>query len=236
MRIASIYKITNPKGFIYIGSTINLKDRFYRYKRNLVKNQVKIYNSIKKYGWDNHVFEVIKECDEKDRYLFEYNFGMLYNVLSKENLNLKLPKIDDKIISISDETRKKISDFNKGKKISEEQKKSMLYNLRKYRENNPHPMLNKEPWNKGKEFLKGDKNPMYGIRRSDEWKENHSKNSFLRNKKGKDHHKSKIVLDLHTGIFYFSCKEVSECFNIKYSTLKEKLNGRKVNNTKFKYV
>lgn len=65
--MVSIYKITSPSGKIYIGSTWDLKDRIYRYKTNRVKDQIKIFNSIKKHGWENHVFEVIFECDREDR-------------------------------------------------------------------------------------------------------------------------------------------------------------------------
>jgi len=57
-----IYKITNPKGKVYIGQSINMKKRINQYKNKQIKKQPRIYNSIQKYGWDNHIFEIIEEC------------------------------------------------------------------------------------------------------------------------------------------------------------------------------
>jgi group I intron endonuclease len=68
-----IYKITNPKGKIYIGQSINIDNRKIQYERYGCKNQTLLNNSIKKYGWSTHVFEIIEECtleylDEKETY------------------------------------------------------------------------------------------------------------------------------------------------------------------------
>lgn len=58
-----IYKITNPKGRIYIGSSKNIPYRWeHYYKRLNCKKQVKLFNSFLKYGYENHTFEVIEEC------------------------------------------------------------------------------------------------------------------------------------------------------------------------------
>jgi group I intron endonuclease len=57
-----IYKITNPNGKIYIGQTIDYNRRKSNYKRLNCSSQVKIYNSILKYGWENHIIEIIEEC------------------------------------------------------------------------------------------------------------------------------------------------------------------------------
>ena len=84
---ALIYKITNPNGKVYVGSTINLKDRIYRYKTNRVKHQIKISRSIEKYGWDKHFLEVIFTCDVSERYFYE-------NKLGKELIDKR--KLEDK--------------------------------------------------------------------------------------------------------------------------------------------
>ena len=47
-----IYKITNPKGKIYIGQSVNIEKRFSSYKS--IRNchyQIKLFNSLKKYGF-----------------------------------------------------------------------------------------------------------------------------------------------------------------------------------------
>ena len=47
-----IYKITNPNDKIYIGCTIDFKRRLSEYRRLSINGQVKIYNSLSKYGFD----------------------------------------------------------------------------------------------------------------------------------------------------------------------------------------
>lgn len=61
--IIGIYKITSPSGKIYIGQSVNINVRWYKDYKNLhCKGQTKLYNSLIKYGWDKHIFEVIEEC------------------------------------------------------------------------------------------------------------------------------------------------------------------------------
>jgi group I intron endonuclease len=103
-----IYKITNPKGKIYIGQSTDIEYRFYGYKKIIrCKSQKKLYNSLIKYGVENHIFSIIEECEvevmnERERYWQDY-----FNVI-KKGLNLKLTGYDDKMVSLSDETKEKI--------------------------------------------------------------------------------------------------------------------------------
>jgi len=89
----SIYKITNPKGKIYIGQTNNIKLRLNHYKCLNCKRQILLYNSLRKYGFDNHLFEIIDEvdnniADEKEiEYIEKYNS---YAYISKIGLNLTI--------------------------------------------------------------------------------------------------------------------------------------------------
>jgi hypothetical protein len=48
--------------------------------------------------------------------------------------------------------------------------------------------------------------------------------------------RSKLVLNLETGIYYISAKEVSELIGCAHSTMRNKLNGGKRNDTNFIYV
>jgi len=82
--IIGIYKIINPKGKIYIGKS---KDIFRRMKSYMYLNSVgtKIKNSIKKYGWEQHIFEIIEECnleqlDEKEIYWIKYHDSVNYGL------------------------------------------------------------------------------------------------------------------------------------------------------------
>ncbi len=54
--------ITSPTGRLYVGSTINIERRISHYKCTLGKSQRKLYNSLKKYSWENHKFEIIMTC------------------------------------------------------------------------------------------------------------------------------------------------------------------------------
>lgn len=55
----NVYKITSPSGRVYIGITSNLIKRFSVYKSNAVSRQTLIFNSIRKYGYENHKVEIM---------------------------------------------------------------------------------------------------------------------------------------------------------------------------------
>lgn len=59
-----IYKITSPSGKVYIGQSWNIERRFKSYKNKNCKDQPRIYNSLCKYGPQNHCFEIICELKE----------------------------------------------------------------------------------------------------------------------------------------------------------------------------
>lgn len=112
MKICGIYKITSIVGKIYIGQSINIMYRWEKYYQKLrCKQQIKLYNSLKKYGSENHTFEIIEECqvellDEKEIY-----WGNFYNVLSDDGLNLRLGSGRG---ACSQETKDKMSNSRKG--------------------------------------------------------------------------------------------------------------------------
>ena len=71
-KIGYIYKITNPKGRIYIGKTTRLNDRISSYRNNHKSGQKIIERSIEKYGWDHfdlnkHSLQEIMEGHHLDR-------------------------------------------------------------------------------------------------------------------------------------------------------------------------
>jgi len=235
-RKAFIYQITNPYGKIYIGSTVDLKDRIYRYKNAKLGCQYKIKHSIIKYGWDNHKFEIIFECEEIDRYKYEAFYGHKFQVLGDEGLNLSLPNGEIKGYAKSESTKLKVSLVHKGKKISDEQKKAISISLKKTIKENGHNRLGSIPWNKGKPFLSGKNNPMYGVIRPLEWRINQS-NLMKRNApRGSNHSKSRIIIDINTGVYYYGLIELHGLIGGNYSTLRGKLNGSNKNNTPYRYV
>lgn len=62
-----IYKVTSPNGREYVGKTWNFKKRLISHKSSVNKKNVFhmiLINSFKKYGFDEHVFEIIEECSD----------------------------------------------------------------------------------------------------------------------------------------------------------------------------
>jgi group I intron endonuclease len=201
--MTGIYKITSPSGKVYIGSSKNIERRIKYYSSISCIGQTKLYNSIKKYGWNNHILEIIKECSFDELYSQERYYGEMYDVLGINGLNLILPKAGENKIGVSNETRLKMS-------------------------------LSKS----------GDKNTFFGKKHSNNAKEKirlfqtgrthtteHRKKVSDNNAKNL----SKIVLDLNTGVFYESAKELSDLYCIKHSTIRARLNGTNKNKTQFIY-
>ena len=119
-----IYKITNPKGKVYIGQSVNFEKRFNQYKKLTCKNQVILYRSLLKYTFENHTFEIIEECNieilnERERYWQDF-----YNVLTN-GLNCKTTSFKSKTGFLSNETKNKIRNKAIGRRGSEETKLKM---------------------------------------------------------------------------------------------------------------
>lgn len=115
-KIIGIYKITSPTNRIYIGSSNDIYNRWCSYKNLKCKSQTKLYNSLLKYGAENHIFEIIEKCSIEYILKKELYYGTLFNVLDKsKGLNCRLPKSMDNYSYMSIETKRKIGAANKGK-------------------------------------------------------------------------------------------------------------------------
>ena len=145
-----IYKITNPKGKIYIGQSVNIEKRWNRYKNLIPKDcigQPLIYRSLIKYGVKNHIFEIIELCNKEELNKLESYYIALYNSFnSKCGLNLtsggtnylfsdisrRKMSIAQKNKIVSKETRLKMSISQKNRpKINHETKLKLSYSKRK---------------------------------------------------------------------------------------------------------
>ena len=227
MKISGIYKITSPNGKIYIGQSTDLNLRFKYYKYLKCKSQKKIYNSLKKYGVENHIFECIEDCtvnllNERERYYQE-----LYDCVDN-GLNCSYTKTNDKSGKHSQETinniKKSLVDVIKKKPTPMKQTTKDLIsnsNIARFKDKKNHPRFN----------IKLSESTKLKISNT---KKEKSQNYLF----GKEHQNSKIVLDVINGVYYESVKEISLLYNINYTTLKSKLNPnhRIKNNTNFIYV
>lgn len=117
-----IYKITSPSNKIYIGQSINIEKRFKQYKRLDCKKQPKLFNSLKKYGPENHKFEILEECSVNELNFKETFYKSIYDTVTY-GLNCELFDIGQG--PRSKKVRNKISKTLTGKKKTQEH----CYNL-----------------------------------------------------------------------------------------------------------
>ena len=125
-RICGIYKITSPTGKTYIGQSVDIYSRKKRYQTLECKRQPKLYNSLLKHGWDLHSFEILCECVESKLNELEKFYIEKYDTFDTIN-GMNLTSGGD-YIKLSEETRIKISNSNKGKKLSDEHKQKISQN------------------------------------------------------------------------------------------------------------
>ena len=230
---SGVYAIVNPNDQVYVGSTNNVDKRFYQYKGLYEISQPKLYNSLKKYGAENHKYIVIEYCEIDKLYERERFWGEQFDVLDRhKGLNLMLPGHGEKKLIMSFETKQKIGKAHKGKKLSEEHKKALVNSIKGKKQTPEHIEKRK---------MVGEKNPAYGKayfkgkKHTKENKEYFSK-IFKERYKGGGNPNSKKVIDNNDGTIYDCAKEVAEKFNINYSTLKAWLQGVNKNEGRFEYV
>jgi len=106
--MVGIYKITNPTGRVYVGQSINIVLRKKSYERLYCREQLKLYNSLVKYGFSSHIFEVIEECTVEELNSRERYWQEFYNVI-EDGLNCRLTATEDKSGYLSEEHKQAIS-------------------------------------------------------------------------------------------------------------------------------
>ena len=203
--IGHIYKITNPVNQIYIGQSIDVVKREKRYKTLDCKSQSLIYESIFKYGWDNHTFEIIhtfdvtlEDRDTLEKYFIK-KFKSFYYLHKTIGLNLTKGG-RDWFGKKSKETIAKIKRAKKGYKHSEETKQ-------KQRESHKGQV----PWCKGKKFTAEHVKKIVETKR---------KNGFWKNKVVSDEQKAKQSKTMMGKVFSEEWKR-----NISLSAKSRKVQG-----------
>lgn len=112
-----IYRLTNTiNGKMYHGQTIeeDINDRWYDYKTLNCKGQPKLYNALKKYGWDNFIAEVIDTSPQNQEQLDNMEIFYIAKFDSMNNgYNCTEGGRGGKK---SEETKRKLSEAQKGEK------------------------------------------------------------------------------------------------------------------------
>lgn len=137
-----IYKITSPSGKIYICQTTNFTKRKNYYKNGAKPYQIRIYNSLQKYGYDAHSIVLIEEClvenlNERERYWQDF-----YDVIGENGLNCRLTATNDKSGYLSEEIRIKLSEARIKRILSDKEKMRLksLFAGRKHTEETKRKM------------------------------------------------------------------------------------------------
>lgn len=120
MKIAGIYKIVSPTGKVYIGQSYDIHKRWKLHIWWSKKGNNVIYRSIAKHGADSHEFSIIHELPSDVDKVIMTNYEQLYMDQHRESgaimLNMTLAAGSTKGMVVSEETRRKISESNKGRK------------------------------------------------------------------------------------------------------------------------
>lgn len=119
-----VYKITNKvNGKCYIGQSTNVGMRFYRYKRMECKKQTKLYRAFVKYGIDSFSFNIIDMGIDKLKLdELEIHHIKLYNCID-DGYNCSCGGSSGG--KHSTETKRKISESQRGRIVSEESRRRM---------------------------------------------------------------------------------------------------------------
>lgn len=175
----------------------------------IVKKQIVLHRSFIKYGVNNHLFEIIEECkkeklNERERYYQDF-----YSVISR-GLNCLLTSTKDKKKVYSEETRQKMSKSLKGRIITKE-----------WRENLSKAGMGRTlNENQRAALIKSNISRFYS-------QQTRFKISFNRKTQ-------KVILDIETGVYYYSVKDLAFNLNVNSSSLYDFLTNRKKSVTRYK--
>ena len=222
-----IYKITSPTERIYIGQSTNIEKRFKRYKALDCRTQTKLYKSLLKYGFENHIFEIIEICElnalnERERYWQDY-----FNSIDKKHLNCLATSTSDKSGYMSKETCISMSKSRTGiKRPIGFIERLRIINIGSKRSDISKKKMSLSQTGKKRSIDSRIKQSLSGRGRfvSDETKEKMRLNNGT----------SKKVKCLETGIIYNSLLEYCKLNNEKYTTIWTKLKTNK-QHLKIKY-
>jgi group I intron endonuclease len=121
-----IYRITSPSKKVYIGQSINLSDRMRQHKYSEKNYYLK--NSLLKYGFDNHKFEIIHELpSDIDRNILD-DYEIFY-ISQYKSANMELMNLTEG--GKSTKMSKELIDRLTLKKIGKKMPDSTRYALKK---------------------------------------------------------------------------------------------------------
>lgn len=243
-----IYKITSPSNKVYIGQSWDWSKRIRFYKNNLCKNQIKIYNSLLKYGYDNHKVEIVHELSNDITQSTLDNYEIIYWQFHKdcnvEMLNIREPGRGGKRSKESVEKQRQTRKITGYKHPQEVLDKISLKNKGKVRSS--------EVIEKMKDRLRGRKQSQESINKM---LETRKKNNKPRSEEHRKHlsealkgiprpyakylvrpTKARKVIDLDSNKIFNTIKEAAIEKNMTAFNLRNRLVGIVKNNTSLKFL
>jgi len=225
--MVGVYKITSPSGRIYVGSSISLKNRIKNYKSNSLSLQRKLSASLKKYTAQLHTFELLEMCCKENVRSRERFHCLKNDVLGKFNLNLKIPYENDGYESVSEQTRKKMSESKKGEKNN-------MYGMSGELSPNFGKKMSEEFCKKASERVSGKNHPMYGKKHSEETRAKLKANS--RHISRGSHSQAKKVICIETGKIWNCAVDCFTEVGLRKDQLYKMLNNKLKSPPKYKYL
>lgn len=223
-----IYKITSPVGKVYIGQSSDIKNRFKVYQRLSCKQQVKLYNSLKKYGVENHQFDIIEYCSEEDLNCSERFWQDEFGGICKNTLNCLLQECGEERRTHGEESRRKMSQNSTSKGTRGLKKNSIkvidIITKKEYSSIREAAFYNNIGIKQLAERLRGDINNDTNLI----YLEDYLQGKTIIPKRNKTLVR---VLDTKTGIIYESITEAAKANNLNNVTLGDYLLGRYENKT-----
>lgn len=171
-----IYKIQFPNNKVYIGQTNDLKRRMRTYKYLCCKSQPQLLNAIQKYKLDNCLITILAIGNDDNIDILERKYITKYKATEKTyGYNIEIGGCKTKVFS--KETRQKLSEAKKGRKLSNETKEKIANALRGV----PHTEERKLHLKEAHADFSGKNNPFYGKKHTEETKQKISKTKKLYN-------------------------------------------------------
>lgn len=249
----TVYMHISPSGKRYIGITCRKPEK--RWNNGYgYKTQQYFYRAIKKYGWDNFEHIIIaKGLDEETSKWLEIELIREWNTTNREKgYNITLGGESTNGWIPSEETRKKISEANKGntawnkgkthtketkKKISESHKGKCISEETKKKLSEAHKgkhcgelnnmygkHLSEEHKKKISKANSSENNPMYGKTHSEETKKKMSENHA--DFRGKNHPQAKAVICITTGRIFDVIVEGAEYYGCNKESITNCCKGK----------
>jgi group I intron endonuclease len=237
-----IYTITNKKNNkVYVGYTSNFIKRKSSHLRNLLlKKHENIYlqNAFNSVGIENIIIEILEEYENEYLPSFENWWCIALNSHNnKFGYNIKGTGPIANCVSTSEETKKKLSEANKGRKHSEETKRKISEAVKKRGPVSDETRKKQSLSQKGKKKHNQEsrKKISEAVKKRVVKQETREKNRIAAtNRKITFGQLVSIkVVDIKTNQIYNSIKEAADSIGMTLSCLSKQLNGKRKNKTNF---